>query len=54
MSVLMTMRVQGDTDRLRDFLQREADRLRQIRDQAHAAGCLPSSASSRAMPSSRA
>jgi hypothetical protein len=40
MSVLVTMRVEGDTDQFRSFLESGADRLRGIRDAAQAAGCL--------------
>jgi hypothetical protein len=40
MSVLMTMRVEGDTEAFRAFLDSGADRLQGIRDAAQAAGCL--------------
>jgi hypothetical protein len=40
MTVLMTMRVEGDTEQFRAFLENGADRLRGIRDAAQAAGCL--------------
>ena len=40
MSVLMTMRVEGDTAAFRRFLETGADRMRGIRDAAQAAGCL--------------
>ncbi len=40
MSVLMTMRVQGDTNQFRSFMERRADDLRAIADQAREAGCL--------------
>ena len=40
MSVLMTMRVEGDTAAFRQFLETGADRLRRIRDAAQAAGCV--------------
>jgi hypothetical protein len=40
MSVLVTMRVEGDTAQFRDFLDSGVDRLRAIRDAAQAAGCL--------------
>jgi hypothetical protein len=40
MSVLMTMRVGGDTDQFRRFVDGEADRLAATADVARAAGCL--------------
>ena len=40
MSVLVTMRVHGDTSQFRDFLESGADRLRSTREAAQAAGCL--------------
>jgi heme-degrading monooxygenase HmoA len=40
MSVLMTMRVPGDTERFRQFFDSEGDRLKQIADQARQQGCL--------------
>jgi hypothetical protein len=39
-SVLTTMRVEGDTDQFRSFLQSGAADLREIAEQARAAGCL--------------
>ncbi|MDX6621772.1 MAG: hypothetical protein QOK36_4158 [Gaiellales bacterium] len=40
MTVLVTMRAQGDTSQFRDFLESGAERLRETRDAAQAAGCL--------------
>lgn len=40
MSVLMTMRVSGDTQQFREFIVSGADRMRQIGDAAQRAGCL--------------
>ena len=40
MSVLLTMRVQGDTEKFREFVASEQDTLRKIADDARAAGCL--------------
>jgi hypothetical protein len=40
MSVLMTMRVPGDTAQFRRVLVDGADRMRATRDAAQAAGCL--------------
>ena len=40
MSVLMTMRVQGDTDQFRSYLESGADDMRAIADAAREAGCL--------------
>ena len=40
MSVLMTMRVPADTERFRQFVANEPDRLRRIADDARARGCL--------------
>jgi heme-degrading monooxygenase HmoA len=40
MSVLVTVRVPGDTDRFRSFLSSEGDRLRSISDEAKGLGCL--------------
>ncbi len=40
MSVLVTMRVQGDTDQFRRFVENEGDRLRGIADAARSAGCI--------------
>jgi hypothetical protein len=40
MSVLVTMRVSGDTDKFREFVAREPDRLRKIADAARASGCI--------------
>jgi hypothetical protein len=40
MSVLVTMRVEGDTAQFRSFLESGADRMRGIRDAAQSAGCL--------------
>ena len=40
MSVLMTMRIQGDTERFRQFLANESDRLRRISEDARSRGCL--------------
>jgi len=39
MSVLVTMRVRGDTDRFRQFVASEGDVLRSIADDARARGC---------------
>ena len=40
MSVLVTMRVEGDTQQFRRFVDGEGDRLRAIADAARADGCL--------------
>ena len=40
MSVLVTMKVKGDTDRFRRFLTNEADRLRGIAETARDAGAI--------------
>jgi hypothetical protein len=40
MSVLVTMRVSGDTDKFREFVASEPDRLRKIADEARASGCI--------------
>lgn len=40
MSVMMTMRVDGDTDRFREFVATRGDDLRRISDDAKAKGCL--------------
>jgi heme-degrading monooxygenase HmoA len=40
MSVLVTMRIAGDTEKFREFMTSGADRLRAIRDAAKAGGCL--------------
>ncbi|MFL5866077.1 MAG: hypothetical protein ACJ766_03150 [Thermoleophilaceae bacterium] len=40
MSVLMVMKVSGDTDRFRQFLSEEGDRLTAISDQAKGQGCI--------------
>jgi heme-degrading monooxygenase HmoA len=40
MSVLVTVRVSGDTDRFREFLSTEADRLNPISEEAKGVGCL--------------
>ena len=40
MSVLVTMKVRGDTDQFRRFLVAEADRLGEIAKAAQAAGCV--------------
>jgi heme-degrading monooxygenase HmoA len=40
MSVLVTMRVQGDTSQFRDFLESGAERMRATRETAQAGGCL--------------
>jgi hypothetical protein len=40
MSVLVTMRVSGDTDQFRQLVATDADRLRRIADAARAAGCI--------------
>jgi hypothetical protein len=40
MSVLVTVRVAGDTDRFRNFIANEGDRLRPIGEQARTVGCL--------------
>jgi hypothetical protein len=40
MSVLVTMRIGGDTAQFRQFLDSGAERLRRIADAARAGGCL--------------
>lgn len=40
MSVLVTMRVPGDTDRFRQFVANEQERVTQAGEQAKAQGCL--------------
>jgi hypothetical protein len=40
MSVLVTMKVKGDTDRFRAFIANEADRLRAIAQTARDAGAI--------------
>ena len=40
MSVLVTMRVPGDTSQFRTFLATESDRLRKTREQAQTSGCV--------------
>jgi hypothetical protein len=40
MSVLMTMRVEGDTQQFRRFVDGEGERLHAIAEAAQAAGCL--------------
>jgi heme-degrading monooxygenase HmoA len=40
MSVVVTVRVPGDTDRFRDFLSSEGDKLRPISEEARGVGCL--------------
>jgi len=40
MGVLVTMKVKGDTDQFRRFLDSDADRLQEISKAAQAAGCL--------------
>jgi heme-degrading monooxygenase HmoA len=40
MSVLMTMRVQGDTEKFRQFVENNADEMRRISDDARSKGCL--------------
>ena len=40
MSVLVTMRVSGDTDKFRQLVANEPDRLRRIADDARSNGCL--------------
>jgi hypothetical protein len=40
MSVLMTMRVRGDTARFREFIGSEAERLREIADESREVGCI--------------
>jgi hypothetical protein len=40
MSVVVTMRFPGDTDKFRRFIEAEPDRLRSIADAARARGCL--------------
>jgi heme-degrading monooxygenase HmoA len=40
MSVLMTMRVEGDTQQFRRFVGGEGERLHAIAEAARAAGCL--------------
>jgi hypothetical protein len=40
MSVLVTMKVKGDTDRFRSFIANEADRLREIAQTARDAGAI--------------
>jgi hypothetical protein len=40
MSVLVTGRVRGDTEKFREFIVSGADRMRTIGDAARAAGCL--------------
>jgi hypothetical protein len=40
MSVLVTMRMRGDTDQFRRFIGSEEERLRQIADDARASGWI--------------
>jgi heme-degrading monooxygenase HmoA len=40
MSVLVTVRVPGDTNRFRDFLSSEGDKLQPISDEAKGVGCI--------------
>jgi hypothetical protein len=40
MSVLVTMKVQGDTDQFRRFVANEGDRLRGLAQSARDAGCI--------------
>jgi quinol monooxygenase YgiN len=40
LSVIVTMRMPGDTDRFRTFLTTQEDRMRDASDKARAAGCL--------------
>jgi quinol monooxygenase YgiN len=40
MSVLATMKVKGDTDQFRRWLETDADRIRGIAEAARGAGCL--------------
>jgi hypothetical protein len=40
MSVLVTMRVHGDTGQFRRFLESDGDRLRQLASEARAKGCV--------------
>jgi heme-degrading monooxygenase HmoA len=40
MSVIVTVRVPGDTDRFRSFLSSEGDRLAPIGEEAKGVGCL--------------
>jgi heme-degrading monooxygenase HmoA len=40
MSVLVTVRVAGDTDRFRNFIANEGERLRPIGEAARGVGCI--------------
>jgi hypothetical protein len=40
MSVLVTMRVQGDTEQFRQFIETQPDRMRAMADVARAAGAI--------------
>ena len=40
MSVIVTMRVGGDTDQFRRFIETQQDTLRRISDDARSQGCL--------------
>ena len=40
MSVLMTMRVQGDTEKFLQFVQGNPDEMRRIAEEARSKGCL--------------
>jgi|SRR5947209_17646160 len=40
MSVLMTMRVPGDTEKFRQFVENNADEMRKIGEDARSKGCL--------------
>jgi quinol monooxygenase YgiN len=40
MTVLVTMKVKGDTEQFRRWLETDADRLRELAKSAQAAGCL--------------
>jgi len=40
MSVLVTMRVKGDTEKFRRFTSENGDKLREIADDARSRGCL--------------
>ena len=40
MSVLVTMRVKGDTEQFRRFTAENPDKLREISDEARTRGCL--------------
>ncbi len=40
MSVLVTMRVAGDTNQFRQFVEQEGDKLRELAEEAKRQGCL--------------